>query len=310
MIRLGVIENPRSLRNRHASARAQWPAQVPFARPESTQDLPGILADFHAREVALIAVSGGDGTLREVLTALPAAYGSAPLPDLAVIASGKTNLVAADVGAAAADRLLAAAAQGRMARRTERAVLEIERVGMAGAEPIRGFLFGAGAFATGTDLANARVHKAGIVSNLAVALSIAGTVGSALVGRARQQMLAGQPMQLSVPGREPVDGAHFLTMATTLDRFVMGLRPFWGEGSGAVRWTDIDAPPRHLLRALPAVLRGRPRPWMAAAGYRSGRSDSLHLQMSSPFIVDGETFQPGPGGIRLRAGAPVGFVQP
>ncbi|MFC5316248.1 hypothetical protein, partial [Azospirillum rugosum] len=58
------------------------------------------------------------------------------------------------------------------------------------------------------------------------------------------------------------------------------------------------------------TLRGRPRPWMIDAGYASGRADEMTVEMTHPFVVDGELFEPGPRGILLSAGQRVGFVAP
>ena len=103
---------------------------------------------------------------------------------------------------------------------------------------------------------------------------------------------------------------RFLLLATTLDRLMLGLRPFWGDGRGAVRWLDVQAPPRRLAAALWAGGRGRPEPWMAAAGYNSGRAERLRVAMDEPFVLDGEVFEPGPGGVLLSAPDRVAFVSP
>jgi hypothetical protein len=96
-------------------------------------------------------------------------------------------------------------------------------------------------------------------------------------------------------------------MATTLKRLMLGLWPFWGEGRG-FHYLDVAAPPKRLLRGLRPILTGKPQPWMAAAGHRSGVSEGLLLHLSERFIVDGERFQPGASGlILLEAGPAVQF---
>ncbi|MBP2301130.1 diacylglycerol kinase family protein [Azospirillum picis] len=314
MTRVGLITNPVSRGNRDGEfgrAAADFP-DLPQAQPRTTAELLDSLAEFRRREVRVIAVSGGDGTLREVLTALPGTYGDEP-PDIALLPAGKTNLAArvvsrAGSGAAGLRRLLGAASD-RSLQRIEWPVLEV----VWNAEPerrLRGFLFGAAGFSVGTQLAYSHIHKAGINDAAAVALSIAATTASALFGRGRRSLLAGEPMELAVDGGAQRGGRHFLMLATTLDRLVLDIKPFWGEGNGALRWLDIAAPPKRLVSALLPTLRGRPRPWMAEAGYASGRARELTLELTHSFVVDGELFEPGAAGVRLTASVPVGFVAP
>ena len=317
-MRVGVIGNPRSRRNRNGAfdrVVAEF-RDLPHAQPRTPAELADTLADFRRREVRVIAVSGGDGTLREVLSALPRAYGGEE-PDIALLPAGKTNLAARvinRVGDRIGDgrvglRRLLDAARGRTLSRVEWPVLDIawrdrpER-------RVRGFLFGAAAFTVGTRLAYSHVHKAGFNDAAAVALSIAATAGATLFGDRRRALLAGEEMGVAADGAPPRGGRHFLTLATTLDRLVLDLTPFWGEGSGPIRWLDIPAPPKRLIAALLPTLRGRPRPWMLDAGYASGRADQLTVELSHPFVVDGELFESGPGGILLSAGRRVGFVEP
>src|SRR3546814_6271333 len=59
-----------------------------------------------------------------------------------------------------------------------------------------------------------------------------------------------------------------LVLATTLERLVLGSRPFWGGGGGHLRFTAVAYPPQGLLRHARRVLYGgedRALP----AGYRS-----------------------------------------
>ncbi|GAA0604607.1 diacylglycerol kinase family protein [Craurococcus roseus] len=314
MERIGIIHNPLSRAGRDNRARfGAAAAGLPFAEPASRDALRDALRGFAARGVDLLAVQGGDGTLREVLTALPAAFGAAP-PAIAVLAAGRTNLAAkvlggAGTGEAALARLSDAAGRGALRRRIV-PVLEVSRPGTEqDGGPLRGLLFGAAAFAEGKRIADERLHGRGIRAGPAVALALASVALRAGLDR-RHPLRAGVPMAVAPDGRPPRDGRRFLLLATTLDRLMLGLRPFWGDGRGAVRWLDVEAPPRRLAAALWAGGRGRPAPWMAAAGYRSGRAERLEVAMDRPFVLDGEVFEPGPGGVLLSAPDRVAFVSP
>ena len=314
--RPGIISNPLSRAGRDTRAGFGTAAGgLPRAEPASRDELRDALRNFAAREVDLLAVQGGDGTLREVLTALPSAGFDGNPPEIAVLAAGKTNLAArvlgsAGMGEAALRRLLDAAGRGMLKRRPL-PVLEVSRPGLDedDAPPLRGVLFGAAAFTEGKKLADSRLHRRGVHDGAAVALAFAGIALRAGLDRGHA-LRAGVPMAVAPDDRPAREGRRFLLLATTLDRLMLGLRPFWGDGRGAVRWLDVLAPPRRLAAALWAGARGRPRPWMQAAGYCSGRAERLRVGLDGPFVLDGEVFEPGPQGLLLSAPAQVTFVSP
>ncbi len=315
MTRIGVISNPRS----HASNAGQLAdfarhfPKVRFAAPQSRAELQSVLADFARQQVSVIAVDGGDGTVRAVITDLPNAY-PGDWPDLALLASGKTNVIAADLGSVGRGdrelrRLLAAIGDGTARRRTTRPALEAAW-GAAPDEVVRGFLFGAAAFSYGTILANKILHPAGIVRGPSVAVSIAEVLRRTLFGAERRHLAQGEMMHIAADGDDRGEGRRFILLATTLNRLMLGLWPFWGEGDAPIHWLDVSAPPQRLLRGIAAAARGRPRPWMAAAGWGSGRAQGLDLGFDHPFIVDGDIYPAVSGNLRLSVTRPIGFLSP
>lgn len=309
---VGIIVNRRSLRNRRGGG---TPAEVGgpdvhLAVPDSPAGLADAVATFRRREVATVVVDGGDGTVREVLTALVAAYGEEQ-PALAVMASGNTNLIAANTGgippgAAGVALLQQALAGDRPLRIARHRALDVS--GAASNGLVRGMMLGAAAFARGTELAIESLDAGGVGHDPAVALAMAGVLRRALFGRGRRRLLDGEAMAIAVDGGAALDGRRFLVMVTPLDRLPLGLWPFAEAGEGPLHWLDIAAPPRHLLRLAVAAWRGRPPRDTAACGYRSGRAATLRLALAQPFIVDGDRFAPGPDGVTLTASPPLRFL--
>lgn len=312
--RTGLIRNPLSRRNRNAGAR-ELPnvAGVLTAEPE-LDALAETLREFARREVGLVIVDGGDGTVREVMSALPAGYGE-DLPRLAVLASGTTNLIAADVGAGRADpstiQMLAAIARagadpGSIERRSSLAVSWPD-----GSRPtVHGMFLGAAGFTRATDISVRLVRQGKIDESAGIAATLMSALAQTFAGAERERWMQGDPMTVALQDGEASEGARFVFMASTLHKLVLGIWPFWGEGQG-VRYLDVASPPKRLVAALPAVMRGRPRPWMAAAGYRSGAAASLDVALAHPFVIDGELFEAGPGGmVRLSAGLDLEFLVP
>ena len=316
-MKTGLIGNPRSHRYRgHIAAEAARHPGLVVAEPESHDALLEALRGFHRDGVGLLVVHAGDGTLRDVLSALPLAYPGEP-PAIALMPAGNTNLAAwalggIGTGRSALPRLLAAASAGRL-RRTFCPVLEITWSGSQGRPKLRGLFFGAAAFTEGKRIADAEIHRRGVYLRHAVGLTLAVAFVRSLAGRGA--LRRGSPMSVGVDGGLAQHGPRFLFLATTLSRLTLGVWPFWGGVTGGIRWLDIDAPPPRLARAVLAVFLRRPRPWMLDHGYRSGRAGRISLhpgggQQPDEFVLDGEFFDPGPEGVVLSCPGSVTFVRP
>lgn len=320
MIQLGLIRNPRSRRNRGGGDEFRDRASVwlghLFAEPQSRPELLEILRDFARREVGLVVIDGGDGTVREILTALPQAFGK-NLPGVTILASGNANLIAADVGTGgrgpkALQNLLRSAAQGRLGRHIQRRpVLEVSWPGDEQA-PLRGMFFGAGAFTRAIGLAQAQVLSRGVSYGPSVALTILSSIAKVMRGAEREAWLAGSPMGLATDGLEGPAGSRFVVLATTLHKLIFGIWPFWNEGPAPLHYLDVGGHPPRVLRAAASLLRGQPASWLRRVpDYRSGSATILDLALGEAFVLDGELYQPGPAGrIRIQAGPLIDFVVP
>ncbi len=318
MIRLGLIRNPHSLRNRRLSDRAAvgtTDAEVIEVEPDSPAQLREALADFAGRGIGHLVVDGGDGTLRDVLSALPGAYGNR-LPTLTLFAGGNANLTAVDVGSAghgseALQRLIASLADPAAGRRLRRRPMEVRWPDHTHA-PVLGFFVGAAEFHRGWKLAVGSVHQRGFLHGTAVAMAMISAVWQVLTGGPRNPWLAGTQLSVTIDEAEPIERARFIFLATGLHRLYGNLWPFFDHGDAAIRWLDIDAPPPRFACALPGLLRGKPRPWLRASGaYRSGGASCIRLCLKEPLVIDGEAHGPGADGlIELRAGPEIEFYVP
>jgi hypothetical protein len=316
MTSLALIINPRSRRN-HGTTTSECGHPFPAAQPSTREELVAALKQFASRGIRTVAINGGDGTVREVVSVLPEIYGREGMPAVAILPSGYTNVIAADVGTPGHGeqglvRLLAALnGDGPALRIVERPSLEVRRPGQD-IPVLRGFFFGAAAFTHATREFFRQRRLEPVAGTAAVGLFMGASLLRAfLPGRRRALWLAGEPMSVSVDGRNgPQADRHFLVLATTLRRLVFRLWPFWGADAAGLRWLDIDAPPSRLLRAAGRILRGRSEPWMLAAGYRSGSAAHLNIDLKAPFILDGELFEAGEAGIELSLGPPVRFLAP
>jgi len=301
LIRTGLIWNQHSHRNRGAG-RSPLPDSVLDVVPEDESQLFAELRRFKAAGVELIAIDGGDGTIREVLTRLPEAWGGA-LPPIALAPSGKTNALALDLGVPLGtplERMMAAALAGKTKRRR---CLEVLRPGQ-GLPERRGFLFGTGAFVRATELAQ-RNHGLGLFDNAAIGVTLAGATVRTLLGAPSDPWRRGESARLCTP--QASDGPWFILMASTLKRLPLGLRPF-GPPHEGLKLLAVTAPPRRLLSALPIILRGADAPWLAQQGYHRHDLAAFAVDLPGAFVLDGEIFEGGD--LSVREGPELEFVVP
>ena len=304
LTKIGVVRNRRSHANQ---GRASAPPDgVLWSEPETPSDLAEDLRRFAQAGVELVVVDGGDGTLREVLSALSGAFGGAA-PILAVLPSGKTNVLALDLGVRPGWTLEAALQRivhGPLNLKTRRPLT----LSWAGGEQadLAGFIFGLGAFVRATQMSQS-VHRMGAFHSLAVALTVVGAAFGALFGRDSDGWRQGVASGLALDGAEPTVAPRFVVLATSLKRLPLGLRPF-GSPQDGMKVLDVAAPPRRLALALPAVLMGAADTWLRRHGYRRGLAERVVVSSPAPVVVDGEVF---PGGeIAIGLGAPVRFLVP
>lgn len=299
----GVICNPRSHRNRKAEIAHQVPApDVVLAAPRTHGELAATLTEFAARGVGLLVIDGGDGTVRDVLTAAADAFGD-DMPQIAVLPTGKTNALALDLGLPIGwtlDAVLAAAQTGGIRRR---APVIVRR---SGSVDLHGFLFGAGVFVRSTELAQ-RTHRAGAVNGFAVALVVVWTILKTVFGGPSGEWRRGEPMRIAMDGEDLIDGPTFIVLASTLESLPVGVRPL-GPSRPGLKALVAAAPPRQLMSAIVRALFGQRGAWLESRGYHHRDFTAATITLQSGFILDGELY--AGGALELIEGIPLQFVVP
>ena len=269
------------------------------------------IAEFADRDVDLLVVNGGDGTLQRALTEV---LGQSPCwrPRIAPLRSGRTNMVALDLGAsrdpAAALRALVHEARegGLEARHQRRPVLRLEKQGEDA--PHYGLFFGAGVICRAIDLTHRSFPKGRAQGVFGSSLVTAALLMRVLRG-ARDGVLQPDKVELRLDGRGEGAETYMLVIATTLHRLFLGLRPFWGEGPGRVRMTTLTAGCSGLGGSLPRLLRGLP-PHRPTEGIESANVEEARLRLDCDISLDGELFGPRPDRlVRLTAPDTVDFLR-
>jgi len=303
---IGVIRNTRSHRN---TGREQGEAPGAEVIVESTQkrrELFDVLDRFAQRGIDYLAISGGDGTVRDVLTGGAEIFGE-DWPTLIVLPKGKTNALATDLGAPADWRLADAfevARAGKFALRRPLVVSDAE-------DPqarVQGFMLGAGVFHRTISLGQ-DAHRWGAFNALAVGVTAAWALGQAMLAGSSNPWRQRSLMRLSDADGNPLPGGdeRYVMLASTLERFALGMKPF-GPLQTGLRVTVLDTPARRSLMWVPAIALGRMPDPPESRGYHQLATEAFTMEVGEPFILDGEAFPPGR--YRVSLGPQLRFVAP
>lgn len=298
---VGVIANGRSHRNLKGGMRLDhWP-DVLYTAPDTFEGLEAMLRDYAARGIGLLVVNGGDGTLRDVMSAAARVFDS--MPPMAIIPSGKTNALALDLGIPDGWTVRDAIAAAQAGRFVRRAPVEILR----GDDPVpaaRGFLLGMGGFVRATELAQS-THRAGAFNGVAVALSLGWSIAQTAFGGVGNAWRRGTTMRVAIDDDAPVTRPLYLLLMSTLERMPLGLKPFGRQRAG-LKMLSVDAPPRHLFRMLKPILTGTDGSAATARDFARSDPRTVRVQLDEGFILDGEHY--AGGDLTIRAGEPIRFA--
>jgi hypothetical protein len=304
----GLIINPRSGGRSGRGLRLQEllprNSGMCVAVIEDFASLPAILREFSAKGVETLAISSGDGTIQAIQTELAERSPFPVLPSLLLLPHGTANMTATDLGLGirnleAVASLLSSSSPLQGLERRKRPTLRTLNLAPGG--PRHGMFIGAGSIYDGTRFCQDKVYATGATANVAIIATLTAAIANVwLRGRAASQAALVRPhrFRLSADGRAVVDGDQLFFLATTLDRLVLGMRPFWGGKSAPVRATVIPYPVPGLMRWLWPAMYG-PEDRQMPPGSVSLSAHTLDVWSPTSFVIDGEFFD-APRGVPLR----------
>jgi hypothetical protein len=322
--RIALLSNPKSTGNL---------AQLPRIR-EYCADHPDVFhyEVEHAHQIGeamkviarvrpkVLAINGGDGTVQAVLTELHnGGHFGDEAPPVAVLPSGKTNLIAIDLGARgdpieALERLIELARTDLKPFTVNRELIALRHGSQElGAEdrPVIGMFLGGAGLAETMLYCRDKIYPLGLPNGLAHVITAFATIMKMLLGLKGDFVPSdSSPLSVSLSqGGERLSGRFSLLAVTTLEKLLLSTE-FSGRRQGALRLIAIEEHPTSVVRAIAARIAGK-LGRSRVRGVHFEQADEIMIEGdSSHVILDGETFRAEAGRpIRLETAQPLSFVK-
>ena len=319
-VRIALLSNPKSTGNL---------AQLPKIR-EYCADHPDVFhyEVEHASQIGeairsiarvrpkVLAINGGDGTVQAALTELTngAHFGDTP-PPVAVLPSGKTNLIALDLGARgdpveALERLIELARTDDLAPYTVARELIALRHGEDD-KPVIGMFLGGAGLADTMLYCRDKIYPLGLPNGVAHALTALAAAAKQIL-RLKASFLPpdSKPVSVSLSEQQdPITGRFSVLAVTTLEKLLLAT-DFGAHRAGTLKLLAIEAQPETVIGAVFARILGRlGREKVRGVHFEEANEITIEGE-SSNLILDGETFRAEPGRpVRLRPAQPLSFVK-
>jgi diacylglycerol kinase family enzyme len=314
---IAVISNPRSGVNRRNPGLVQRLAYVlgdtgDLVQPPDLDHLEATVRALREREIEVVCVSGGDGTLHKVVSALVRVYADGAegdalravrLPEVAILKSGTVNTLARNVG----QRTGAAEMLGRVVEMAHGGppLRTVERTLMVVNGTYAGFIFGIGVLGRFMQA----YYAGGTTGPLKALRVLARLVASQLLGTQYvKDMFRKEPWQVTVDDR-PVDAPGFAAVAAgSVKDIGLGFELYPRALDDAERMHVLAFPcdPATVLRVLPSVYLGRvlDRPDILQS---LPKRMVIEHQQPLAIMMDGD-FIPGASRLVVEAGPRVRFL--
>jgi hypothetical protein len=319
--RIALLSNPKSTGNIAQLPRireycADHPDVFHYEVEHASQIGEAMISIARVRP-AVLAINGGDGTVQAALTELynGGHFGESP-PPVAVLPSGKTNLIALDLGARgdpveALQRLIDLARADELGRYTvARELIALRRAGEE-ERPVIGMFLGGAGLADTMLYCRDKIYPLGLPNGFAHVLTAIAFLMKVFLGM-KADFLPPDPEPLQVSVHDDggaITGRFSLLAVTTLEKLLI-TNPFQGRRPGSLKLLAIEQRPSSMFGAIFAHLGGK-LGRSAVRGVHFEEADQITIEgASSNVILDGEMFSAERGSpINLRPAQPLSFVK-
>jgi diacylglycerol kinase (ATP) len=312
-----VIINPKSGRGRGkglqlAEALKPLTGSVDVTVLNSFADVFVVLERCATNNTENLFISSGDGTIQAIQTWLAESGKCNALPRLCLLPHGTTNMTAADLGFRRKNIAEQAAFIADVTPSDVRSRHTVRVVNPKDRGPLHGMFFGTGAVSEATRYCQIAFNDKGVGGNWATFATLASAIGKTVFlapnANDPNRFDKPYPINLKIGGKTICDGPQLMMLATTLDKLILGAKPYWGGANGPLRTTTMPYPvPSPIRWLLPTMFGGEQR--KAPPGSTSVACASCEVTSPTAFVIDGEFYKaPTHEPLRIEAGPRFDYI--
>ncbi|PIR25286.1 MAG: hypothetical protein COV43_05940 [Deltaproteobacteria bacterium CG11_big_fil_rev_8_21_14_0_20_42_23] len=287
MAGIGIVLNPHSKSNKKNPERAKRLGFIVGDKgscheTQSIEDVARLAHEFKRREIEILGISGGDGTLYATLSTFVQVYGETPLPKIAFLRGGTMNNTANTLGIwGSPEKILSDVIvkyhEGKEFQMTQRNLLCINK-------KFYGFVFGMGIVSR---FLRAYEKRPGSVA--AVLLLLKYVFGVLLNTHEAKKLCELFEAKITCDEKVlPLKKYNFL-FAGTIESLALGFRPLYQAAKleDEFQMNAISATPKEILKLFPRALLGKPSPYNYCID-RNCKKMVLEFPEAMDYTIDGD----------------------
>ncbi len=309
MAGIGIVINPYSRSHRKDPAKAERLGFIVGDKGSchTTNDLSDVetlAAEFKQRNIEILGISGGDGTIHKTLTTFINVYGKTALPKIALLRGGTMNNLSNCLSVRGApekilSNLILKYHEDIPFAETDMDILKINND--------YGFLFGMGLVSRFVDEYNG--HSNGDPTPWrAFSMLSRAMVSAAINGKHALDLCQRFDATVTVDGIKAPFKNYMMIFAGTMDNLGFHFRPLYRarETAGMFQLVAISTTPRHLLCTFPQAFfgkRSRSEDYVDVVGSKA----VLDFGEPTIYTIDGDVPEPA-ARVEISAGPRLKFV--
>ena len=304
---IGIITNPHSKLNKRNPQTPQLLGYIlgehgRLAVTQSLQDLSRVAVKFRDSNIEILAINGGDGTISKTLTAFLEAYGSKPLPKIALLRGGTMNVLANNLGISGTPPRILFRLCEAYAGDTP---LQSQTLTSLNVEGACGFLYADGVAYNVLD--EFYQNKTGPIGAAWLIVKLA--ISALLKGQMFYRLIQPQKLKLKSDDRE-VEHSSLCIMAASIEKMPYGIKlfPSARQNPMAFQYFSVRCAAEKLISKIASIaLLNKPKDYESKLG---GTSTSLSIKATPGYTysLDGELFQSTSVSVTIKTGPKIEFI--
>jgi len=256
---IGVILNPHSKRYKKNPEQLKKMGfivgdKASCRATDTMEHLEEVVHDFKSRDIDILAISGGDGTLHCTLTSFIHIYGDKPLPKICLLRGGTLNAVASIVGVKGTPETILS---NLMVKYHEDIPFETHELMLTKINDQYGFIFGLGVIYRFME----DYYSNPEVNALIAAKTLFKAIGSAIInGPFARGLFERFDAEVTVNGKKWPFANYSAIYLGSMEQLGLNFRTFYhvNEHPDKFHAIGFSVPPRNILPYVPLMYLGRP----------------------------------------------------